>query len=90
LTEKSSFNTFLCGLVAGGAEALFVVTPQETLKTKLIHDKMSDKPKYRNIYTIGKSQGAGGMYKGVIATFIKQSSNQGIRFVVFEETQRTL
>lgn len=94
MTEKSSFNTFLCGLLAGGAEALFVVTPQETLKTKLIHDKMSDKPKYRNIfhgiYTIGKSHGASGMYKGVIATFIKQSSNQGIRFVVFEETQRTL
>ena len=94
LTEKSSMNTFLCGLVAGGADALFVVTPQETLKTKLIHDKMSAIPKYRNlfhgIYTIGKMHGAGGMYKGVVATFIKQSSNQGIRFVVFEDTQRTL
>ena len=40
-TEKSNTNTFLCGLFAGASEALVVVTPQETLKTKLIHDKLS-------------------------------------------------
>ena len=77
-------------MVAGGAEAILVVTPQETLKTKLIHDKLSENPKYKSlfhgIYTIGSTQGIGGMYKGVLATFLKQSSNQGIRFVVFEET----
>jgi solute carrier family 25 citrate transporter 1 len=35
-------NTFLCGLGAGAAEATFVVTPAETLKVKLIHDKLSE------------------------------------------------
>lgn len=30
------------------------------------------------------------MYKGYIATLLKQSSNQGVRFLVFEETQKTL
>lgn len=41
LTDKTRMNNFLCGLSAGAAEALLVVTPQETLKTKLIHDKVS-------------------------------------------------
>ena len=43
-TEKNKLNTFGCGLAAGAGEALFVVTPQETLKVKLIHDKLSKTP----------------------------------------------
>ena len=93
-TEKSRTNTFLAGLMAGGAEAVLVVTPQETLKTKLIHDKISENPKYKSLFhgmsTIVKQNGLGGMYKGVTATFLKQSSNQGIRFVVFADTQKKL
>ncbi len=27
LSEKTKLNTFLCGMVAGGAEAILVVTP---------------------------------------------------------------
>jgi solute carrier family 25 (mitochondrial citrate transporter), member 1 len=88
--KKTKMNTFLCGLVAGAAEAAFVVTPQETLKTKLIHDKLSDTPKYRSLFhgiaTIAKAQGFWGIYRGPLATILKQSSNQGIRFVVFSDT----
>jgi solute carrier family 25 citrate transporter 1 len=94
LTEKNKRNTFLCGLIAGGAEALVVVTPQETLKTKLVHDKLSATPKYRGvfhgIYTISSQQGITGIYRAPLATFLKQSSNQGIRFVVFGDTQKFL
>lgn len=50
LTEKSRRNNFLCGICAGAAEAVLVVTPQETLKTRLIHDKLSPKPQYRNLF----------------------------------------
>ena len=50
LTEKSKKNNFLCGLAAGASEAVLVVTPQETLKTKLIHDKLSANPQYRNVF----------------------------------------
>ena len=31
-----------------------------------------------------------GLYRGYVATLIKQSSNQGVRFVVFEDTQKKL
>lgn len=79
LTEKSKKNNFLCGLAAGASEAVLVVTPQETLKTKLIHDKLSANPQYRNVFhgikTIVKAQGLGGMYKGVVPTVLKQSTN---------------
>jgi len=40
LTEKTKTNNFLAGIFAGACESTFVVTPQETLKTKLIHDKL--------------------------------------------------
>jgi len=43
-SEKSRKNSFLCGICAGAAEAVLVVTPQETLKTRLIHDKLSPNP----------------------------------------------
>ena len=39
-TKKSRLDNFCCGLMAGAAESTFVVTPQETLKTKLVHDKL--------------------------------------------------
>ena len=91
-TKKS--HTFLCGLMAGATEALMVVTPQETLKTKLIHDILSEQPKYRNvfhgIYSIARAQGFWGVYAGPIPTILKQSTNQGVRFVVFEDAQKAL
>lgn len=94
LTERNRRNNFLCGICAGAAEAVIVVTPQETLKTRLIHDKLSPEPKFRNlfhgIYSIVQAQGLGGIYKGVVPTLMKQSSNQGVRFVVFEDTKKAL
>jgi len=39
--EKNRLNTFMAGIGAGVAEATVVVTPAETLKVKLIHDKLS-------------------------------------------------
>lgn len=82
----------MCGLGAGAAEAVFAVTPMETLKVKLIHDKLGPNPKYNNlfqgIYRIAQEYGFRGIYSGVLATTIKQSSNQGVRFVVFEDTKK--
>lgn len=93
-TGPGSTNTFMCGLTAGVAEALVVVTPQETLKTKLIHDKLSPNPQYSNIfqgiYTISQQAGIKGLYAGVVPTILKQGSNQAVRFVVFADTKKFL
>ena len=90
-TSKNRVNTFMAGLGAGIAEATFVVTPSETIKGKLIHDRISLQGKYNGlihgISTIVKEQGWAGCYKGLLPTVIKQGSNQGVRFLVFEEVK---
>ena len=51
---------------------------------------MLEKPQYRNIFhgvkTIVAENGIGGIYKGYSATLMKQSSNQGVRFVVYTDS----
>ncbi|XP_021966873.1 putative tricarboxylate transport protein, mitochondrial [Folsomia candida] len=78
----------LCGLGAGVAEAIFAVTPMETIKVKFINDQRSEKPKFKGFFhgvrEIIRSEGIGGCYKGVSATIMKQGSNQAIRFYVME------
>jgi solute carrier family 25 citrate transporter 1 len=94
LPQRNKLNNLLCGLAAGSSEAIFVVTPQETVKTKLIHDRLSENPKYRNVFhgikTIVGQQGFAGVYRGVVPTLLRQSTNQGVRFVVFEDTSKFL
>jgi solute carrier family 25 (mitochondrial citrate transporter), member 1 len=92
--KKNKMHTFGCGLFAGCSEAVAVVTPQETLKTKLIHDRLSATPQYKNIfsgiYIIASETGMKGLYMGLAPTVLKQSTNQGVRFVVFADTKNKL
>lgn len=93
-TDGSRISNFCCGIFAGACESTLVVTPQETIKTKLVSDMMTDKPQYKNIFhgvsTIVRENGLGGIYKGYSATLLKQSSNQGVRFVVYTDTAKLL
>lgn len=78
----------LCGLGAGVCEAIFAVTPMETVKVKFINDQRSANPKYKGfVHGVGaivKESGIGGIYKGLTATIMKQGSNQAIRFFCME------
>jgi len=86
--QLTSSTRLLCGLGAGVSEAIFAVTPMETIKVKFIHDRNSATPKYKGFFhgcrEIVREQGFGGLYKGVTATIIKQGSNQAIRFYCME------
>ncbi|XP_073837964.1 putative tricarboxylate transport protein, mitochondrial isoform X2 [Musca autumnalis] len=66
---------------AGVCEAIFAVTPMETIKVKFINN-----PQYKGfahwVGCIIKAAGIGGIYKGLTATVLKQGSNQAIRFYV--------
>lgn len=90
-TDKSRGAIFASGFISGIFEALLVVTPMETLKVKLIHDRFQEVPKFKNFFhgvrMIYKEQGFAGMYKGPLATVARQSSNAGIRFLVYDETK---
>ncbi|XP_026279449.1 putative tricarboxylate transport protein, mitochondrial [Frankliniella occidentalis] len=78
----------LCGLGAGVCEAVFAVTPMETIKVKFIDDQRLAQPRFRGFFhgvrTIVKEQGVGGVYKGVTPTILKQGTNQAMRFFVVD------
>ena len=80
--NMSGWRNFACGLCAGATEAVLVVTPQETLKVKLMD---ADVGFVRGTADIIKKEGIGGIYKGLVPTIGKQASNQGIRFLAFTE-----
>lgn len=80
---------FIAGLGAGTLEAIFVTTPQETIKVRLINDafRTDGPPKYKSFFhgvkTIVGEHGFMGVYKGLVPTIIKVSTAQGTRFGVF-------
>jgi len=88
--KMTASKNFLAGLGAGVTEAILVVCPMETVKVKLIHDQSTAK-RYKGlvhgISTIVKEEGLGGIYKGLTATILKQGTNQGIRFLVFNQVK---
>lgn len=57
----SPVNRLLCGLGAGVAEAIFAVTPMETVKVKFINDQQLANPQYKGFFhgvgQIVKTQG---------------------------------
>merc|ERR1711924_51226 len=90
--QLTPMRTLLAGMATGAIEAAFVVTPVETLKTKLIHDQNRPNPQYRGLVHAARSivatEGLGGIYKGLTATLLKQMTNQGVRFLVFDEVKK--
>ncbi|KAG8310451.1 putative tricarboxylate transport protein, mitochondrial [Homalodisca vitripennis] len=91
LDEKGNLSPtarVYCGLGAGVCEAIFAVTPMETIKVKFINDQRSSNPRFQGLFhgvsLIMKEQGFRGLYQGLTATILKQGSNQAIRFLVME------
>lgn len=78
----------LAGLCAGICEAIFAVTPMETVKVKFINDQRSASPRFRGFFhgvgIIVKEHGFKGVYQGLVPTMMKQGSNQAIRFFTVE------
>ena len=68
---------FLAGLGAGVCEATLAVTPQETLKTKLINLNMGLADGVPHLL---RTEGPAGLYAGWFSTCLKQGGNQGSRF----------
>jgi solute carrier family 25 citrate transporter 1 len=80
-------KNFIAGMGAGVSEALIVVAPVETVKTKTIELNM---PFIKGMKHIVKTQGIGGLYQGAVATALKQGSNQGLRFMWFNKYKELL
>jgi solute carrier family 25 citrate transporter 1 len=82
----SMINRSFAGACGGFTEALLAVTPIETLKTRVTDDMRRGTGNYTGsldaLVKIVKSEGPGGLYRGLAPTVGKQSVNQAVRFPV--------
>merc|ERR1719384_2292029 len=74
------------GACGGVTEAIFAVTPIETLKTRVTDDMRRGTGNYTGsldaMVKIIKSEGPMGLYMGLLPTIAKQATNQAVRFPV--------
>ncbi|EFO99509.1 hypothetical protein CRE_22459 [Caenorhabditis remanei] len=82
----STQQKVICGFGAGIAEAVFAVTPFETIKVKYIQVQGQSKPCgiIQETKNILKKEGAHGIYQGVTATVLKLGVDQMIKFVIMD------
>ncbi len=48
--KKHWTSSFYAGIIAGITEAIFISTATETLKVKLVHDRLRDNPQFRGLF----------------------------------------
>ncbi|GBE87007.1 Uncharacterized mitochondrial carrier [Sparassis crispa] len=80
-------RSLAAGLGAGMMEAIFAVTPSETIKTKLIDDAKNPTPKYRGLVhgtaAIVREEGLRGIYRGLFPVMMRQGANSAVRFTTY-------
>ncbi|KAI1747611.1 putative transport protein [Xylaria castorea] len=74
----------IAGFGAGVTESLLAVTPTESIKTTLIDDRKSAKPRLRGflhaVPVIARERGIRGFFQGLVPTAARQSANSAVRF----------
>ena len=82
----------LAGLIAGATESLLVVTPGESLKTKMIHNRallkrsgtvLEDPSLMQMAIRVVRTQGIGSLWQGLGPVLCKQATNSAVRFATY-------
>jgi len=77
-------RTVIAGFGAGVTESLLAVTPFESIKTTLIDDRKSAKPRMRGfldaVPIIARERGIRGFFQGFVPTTARQAANSATRF----------
>lgn len=85
--KLSGPRSLLAGLGAGMCEALFAVTPSETIKTKLVNESMKPNPRFTGLVQgtkeIIRLEGIGGIYRGLFPVMMRQGANSAVRFSTY-------
>ncbi|TFY72393.1 hypothetical protein EVG20_g632 [Dentipellis fragilis] len=85
-------RSLLAGLGAGLMEAIFAVTPSETIKTKLIDDAKRPHPQYRGLIhgtaCIVREEGIRGIYRGLFPVMMRQGANSAVRFTTYSTVKQ--
>ncbi|KAL3440450.1 mitochondrial carrier domain-containing protein [Aspergillus insuetus] len=84
--KTTAWGNLCAGMIAGTAESVLVVTPGETLKTKIIDDQSGPK-RYTSashaVRSVISTEGVSGLYRGVVPVTLKQSANAMVRFTSY-------
>ncbi|KAK0610615.1 mitochondrial carrier domain-containing protein [Bombardia bombarda] len=82
--KLSGPRTVIAGFGAGVTESLLAVTPTESIKTTLIDDRKSAKPRLRGflhaVPIIARERGLRGFFQGFVPTTARQAANSATRF----------
>ncbi|PFH58607.1 hypothetical protein XA68_13448 [Ophiocordyceps unilateralis] len=82
--KLSGPRTVLAGFGAGVTESLLAVTPTESIKTTLIDDRKSAKPRMRGflhaVPIMARERGIRGFFQGFVPTTLRQAANSATRF----------
>ncbi|KAG5350132.1 hypothetical protein C0989_012531, partial [Termitomyces sp. Mn162] len=85
--KVSAPRSLVAGLGAGMMEAIFAVTPSETIKTKIIDDAKQPNPQYRGLIhgtgMIVRQEGISGVYRGLFPVMMRQGANSAVRFTTY-------
>ncbi|KAA8898805.1 mitochondrial carrier domain-containing protein [Sphaerosporella brunnea] len=77
-------RTVLAGFGAGVTESLLAVTPFESVKTQIIDDRKSGKPRMKGFLhgsaIIFREKGVKGFLQGFVPTTARQAANSAVRF----------
>ncbi|EFQ27226.1 hypothetical protein CGRA01v4_04277 [Colletotrichum graminicola] len=80
-------KTVIAGFGAGVTESALAVTPFESIKTTLIDDKKSGKPRMRGFLSavpiIARERGLRGFFQGFVPTTARQAANSAVRFSAY-------
>jgi len=83
--EVTGPMTMVAGFGAGITESALAVTPFESIKTTLIEDKKSPKPRgfLHGTTIILKERGLRGLFQGFVPTTARQASNAMVKFASY-------
>lgn len=90
---RAPLINILSGLSAGVVESILVVTPGESLKTKMIHDACHGGHRFAGQGLAGtagivmREEGIRGLWSGCLPVLFKQGTNSAVRFTTFAMLQ---
>ncbi|KAF2020856.1 mitochondrial carrier [Aaosphaeria arxii CBS 175.79] len=87
-TAKNPWLNLVAGLCAGATESLLIVTPGESLKTRVIHDaasggQLGKLPLARIVTQTVRQHGILSLWRGFTPVLCKQGTNSAVRFTTF-------
>mmetsp|Transcript_5574 Transcript_5574/g.13580 ORF Transcript_5574/g.13580 Transcript_5574/m.13580 type:complete len:290 (+) Transcript_5574:100-969(+) len=81
--KLSAGMTFLGGVYAGFIETFAIVTPSEMVKIRMQTNRMESRSLLQVVPQILWEEGLLAFYKGSLPTLIRQTTNQGCRFLTY-------